>query len=372
MSPAFSSARQAAAFVLLLLVILLLPLLLTKSLLPSRDQIYGWEGWDSTGPHPYHQQLIFQEKGDIDIAIIGSSQITHGIDTPYLQQKLSEKLGRPATVRTLGWGGAGFDALYITTRDLLEHRKVRMIVFYDECQTYNKPNSLAPNWFRIADNGRDLAGLPIKYQLAYYYAAVLGIPKNFLCLLRSNLPADMSPAKMAYVEHLYDADNIVQRLGSLAARHGYNYTGVLNDYTPYVEYTPAAQARPSDVLTYSPSNPNGFRFPGPPVPDWQLQFGKKFTELTRQYGVKLVLIHLPFINERRTTTVDEREFWPTALQGDITMVGIPPGVMFGGLTDDDIRKLFDDLWHLNRNGQEYYTSLLTPTLVDFYAAQVQP
>jgi len=63
MQPAFASTRQAAAFALLLLVLLLLPVLLTKSHLPPRGEIYGWSGWDSTGPHPYHHQLIFEERG---------------------------------------------------------------------------------------------------------------------------------------------------------------------------------------------------------------------------------------------------------------------------------------------------------------------
>jgi len=110
-------------------------------------------------------------------------------------------------VRTLGWGGAGYDALYITTKDLLQNRKVKMIVFYDETQYFDKLNALAPNWFRFGDDGESLAGLPMGRQLAYYYAAILGVPKNLLCLLRSNLGADMSPAKMDHVEHLYHADN---------------------------------------------------------------------------------------------------------------------------------------------------------------------
>jgi hypothetical protein len=372
MRPAFASTQQAAAFAFLLLVLLLLPVLLTKSVLPPREQIYAWSGWDSTGPHPYHQQLIFEEKGDIDIAFIGSSQITHAIDTPEVQEKLSAMLGRPATVRTLGWGGAGFDALYITTKDLLQNRRVKMMVIYDECQTYDQPNSLAPNFFRLADDADSLAGLPLRLKLDYYDAAILGVPKNLLCLLRSALPADMSPAKMDYVDGLYDADNIVLRLGSIASHHGFNFSALFDDYGPFIPYTPDNGITPSDVAVYSPETQADFQFSGPPVPDWQLRFGRKFTALARQYGVKLVLLHLPLESDRRSTVIQEREFWPDALRADITMMGIPPATLFKGMSDEDVRKLYCDTWHLNKNGQEYYTSLITPALLKIYAAQIHP
>jgi hypothetical protein len=369
MRPAFASTQQAAAFALLLLVLLLLPVLLTKSLLPPREEIYGWSGWDGTGPHPYHHRLIFEEKGDIDIAFIGSSQMEHAIDTPLVQEKLSAMIGRQATVRTLGWGGAGYDALYFITKDLLQNRKVRMIVIYDETQVYNRVNPLAPNWFRFGDDAGSLALLPLDRKLTYYYAAILGVPKNILSLLRPNLPADMSPAKMKYVEQYYHAGNIVEQLGAFASHLGFNYSTIFDDYGPFIPYTPDTQAEPSDVVVYSPETQSQFQFSGAPTPAWQLHFGREFTTLAQQDGVKLVLVHLPTIKDMRAPVVDEREFWPDALQADISMVGIPSTTLFKGLTDDEVRKLFKDDVHLNTNGQVYYTSLIIPALLKIYTAQ---
>ena len=57
-----------------------------------------------------------------------------------MQQKLEEKLGRKVVVRTIAWGGNGFDILYFIVKDLLQHRNVRMIVFYDETHLENKTN----------------------------------------------------------------------------------------------------------------------------------------------------------------------------------------------------------------------------------------
>ena len=101
MRPAFSSLRQALAFALLMAVTLLMPVLLPKSCLPSRAKLYSTAAWD-LGGFPYIRDQIFEEQGDIDMAFMGDSPIEWGIDTPYVQAKLSEKLGRPAVVRTLG------------------------------------------------------------------------------------------------------------------------------------------------------------------------------------------------------------------------------------------------------------------------------
>lgn len=377
MQPAFGSTREAAAFALLLLVLLLLPVLLTKSVLPPREEIYAASPWDTTGPHPYHHQLIFEEKGEIDIAFIGSSRIEHAINTPYVQDQLSAKLGRPATVRTLAWGGAGFDALYIITKDLLENRKVKMIVFYDEVQSIDQPNSLAPIWFRFGDDGDSLKGLPLKRQLPYYFASILGAPKNILDLIRSNLPADMSPAKMDYVDNnVYFSDDIVKRLGSLAGHNGFNFSKLYNDYGPFVEYTPHNKAQPSDAVVYSSTTKAQFQFPGPAVPEWQLQFGRKFAALAQQHGVKLVLLHMPTVldmeKDMKSPVINEREFWPDALQADVSMIGISSTSLFQGMSEDDVRKLYKDGAHLNKNGQEYFTSLLTPALLEIYATQTHP
>ena len=67
--------------------------------------------------------------------------------------------------------------------------------------------------------------------------------------------------------------------------------------------------------------------------------------------------------------IQEREFWPDVLHADVTMMGIPPATLFAGLTDDDVRKLYYNPTHLNKNGQEYFTQIITPRLLEIYADQ---
>ena len=180
MSPAFSSTRQAGGFGLLLLVMLLLPVLISRFLLPPREQIYASLPWN-VGPYPFIHDQIFRETSDVDIAIIGDSQIWAAIDTPYLQQQLSAKLGHPAVVISLCCPWAGFDGLYFLVRDLLQHRKVHMLVFSDASGlsvVQDTPHKQAWRWFRYAEDAGELAGLPLRYKLSYYYGSILGMPRT--------------------------------------------------------------------------------------------------------------------------------------------------------------------------------------------------
>lgn len=373
MRPAFASTRQAAAFALLLLVLLLLPAIVGPGRLPSREEIYS-SFWWANGPFPYIHQQIFEEKGDIDIAFVGSSHMLHGIDTPYVQEQLSKKLGRPAVVRSICWGGAGFDALYVITQDLLQHRKVHMLVFYDEYNSgaphANEANALAPRWFRYGDNAEALSGLPIRFRPSYYWAAIIGMPRNLLSLIRSNIPVDLISEKKNYLETAYKAPNPVTRLGSISAHLGFGPDPAPSSANAaFVDFAPPMDTLSSDVAIYSPATQSMFQFSGPSTPPLPLHFARKFAKLAQEHGAGLVLLHVPTFSERRDPVIQEREFWPDVLPANVDMVGIPSATLFAGLTDDDVRKLYYNPVHMNKNGQEYFTPIITPSLLKLYADQ---
>ena len=101
----------------------------------------------------------------------------------------------------------------------------------------------------------------------------------------------------------------------------------------------------------------------------QLHFAQKFAALARAHGCKLVVIHIPTFNERRSTVIAEPAYWPDALREEVTMMGIPPATLFRGLTDAEIKKLYSDPAHLNENGQDYFTALMMPTLLKIYGRE---
>jgi len=127
MAPAFSSSRQALAFAIALSVILLLPALFPKKCLPPHATVYSATP-DFYGPFAYHYHQIYEEKSEVDMVFLGSSRMWFGIDTPHVQTEFSNFLGRKSVVFTLSWLWDGQDLTYFLLKDLLEHRKVKVVV----------------------------------------------------------------------------------------------------------------------------------------------------------------------------------------------------------------------------------------------------
>jgi hypothetical protein len=368
MRPAFSSTRQAAAFALLLLVLLLAPALAEKKFLPPRSEIYSSIWW-ADGDYPFFYHQIFEEKGDIDILFIGASHLHTAFDTPYVQDQLSRELGRPAVARTFGYGWTGYDNLYFITRDLLDHRKVKMLIFDDYYDgTFDIPHELAPRMFRFGDDAGVLDGLPLSFQASYYFASVVGMPLNLLGLVRSNFSPNLHSGKKTYPEIHSLSLNTVGRLGAMTEHLGFfpDRAADAAEHPPFVAYTPQLDVQPSEVCVYSPETKTNFDFSSAGLPPMQLHFVQKFAALAQEKGCKLVVLHAPFFDERHSPVITEPVFWPDALPADVTMMGIPPATLFRGLTDDQVRKLYSDPIHLNQNGEKYFTRVVTPALLKVY------
>ena len=362
MRPAFSSTKQAAAFGLLLLFCLLSPVLLGKRFLPPREQAYASAGWD-WGPYPWIRSQIFEETNDIDILFIGSSHLLWGIDTPYVEQQLDAKLGRQTVVRSVCWGGAGFDSLYFITKDLLAHRRVHMLVFYDE-RLGTHVNPKAPKWFRYGEDREAISGLPLKDWGIFYFAAVIGMPGDLLESALPNLAEDTNGQPHHYFETHYQAPNPATRLGSVRAEIGFD--PLLGANRNFVPVPLNAGATPADVSIYDSETATNFFFANQPWPEWQTHFARNFGSLAARYGCHLVLVHPPTLAEVSDTQVVESRYWPDFLHTDVAMVGIPGRLFFGGFTNYEEFELYGDWGHLNATGQTYYTTLITPALLQLY------
>ena len=365
MRPAFSSTKHAAAFAAMMLVLLSLPAVVGKNLMPPREQAYATQSWGS-GPYPYIQQQLFEEKGNIDIAFLGSSHILHCLDARRLQDELGKQLGRPATVRVLGWGGAGYDALYFIAKDLLAHRRVRMLVFYDDVNgTYR--NAKGPVWFRFQDDARALAGLPLREKGLFYFASLVGMPRNLLCLVRPNLPADLRVKN--YWEDHYGSVNLTENLGSTTSELAFTARNNpdADPSIPFIPYQPGNGTTPADCFIYSPLTRTNFEITNEPIPVWQIHFMHLLLALARQQNCQLVQLSIPdLLGNYRAERIEERAFWPEIFGTNLVMLGVPPARVFNRLSDEEVRRLYYNAGHLNKNGQIYFTSLILPSLLQIY------
>jgi hypothetical protein len=366
MRPAFSSTKQAAAFALLLLFLLAAPWLSAEKMLPQPKPGYSSESirWEYFA---WVQKFIFEETNDIDIAFVGSSHMEHGIDTPYVQQKLDERLGHPTVVRSICWAGSGFDSLYFFTKDLLDHRHVKTLVFYDECsgKTPNEVQQFVTHWFRFRENGGMLSGLPVADRATYYFASVIGMPRNLLELVTPNLLRDTNSTRIS--NHFWEKGAIdpATRLGCMSTRTCFDpITGEIN--TSFVPYVPPTKVTATDIRIYTPATASDFVFSNQPLPAFQTYFARQFGLLVKNHGCKLVLLHLPVYAEKTAPVMIESCYWPDLLQTDVCMMGVPGKQLFAGLSEPEIGQLYTDPVHLNENGQKYFTPLITPALLQFY------
>ena len=369
MRPAFSSARSAAAFALVLLALLALPVVMGKNLLPPREEAYSRQGWGS-GPYPWIESQIYHETNAIDLLFIGSSHIFNALDTPLVQAELSARLGRPAVVRTIAWGGAGYDALYFITRDLLAQRQVRLLVFYDENPSPGNRHNQTPAWFRFHPDAGLLPGLSVREQGLFYCAAVIGMPRNLLSLIRPNLPAPLVTDRPNYWTLVANAPNPATRLGCLSMQKGFA-PDLLAVAAPFEPFRPETGARPADAVVYGPDTKTDFEFSTAPLPAWQAHFARRIAALLQAHGVRPVMLYLPALAEARSPFIPERAGWPELLPA-VTLLGIPPAKMFGSLSDAELLRLYADRYHFNQNGQDYFTRLITPALFQLYDTTGQP
>ena len=132
---------------------------------------------------------------------------------------------------------------------------------------------------------------------------------------------------------------------------------------------PKTSAQPADALVYSPDTKSDFEFSTKPIPDWQAHFAHLFARLLQKHGTQPVMLYLPVLADCPSHVIPERTFWPKIIDG-ITLLGIPPAKMFDGLTDAELHKIFGDPFHLNQNGQAYFTRLITPALFRLYEKPV--
>ena len=366
MRPAFSSPRQAAAFALLLLALLLAPVL-TQKILPPRETIYSSIWWGS-GDFPYMDGQIFREQGDMDIVFMGSSHIWAAFDTPHVQAELGKQLGRPAVCRTFGWAWPGYSPPYFVAKDLFAHRKAHLLVFEDDFDTTGQPHPLTPHLYRYGEDAGVLDGLSATLKEEFYFAAITGLPRNFLNRIRPNLPADLNAVSTWEIRG--KGPNLASHLGAITTRIGFR-PGPNTEPGPFEEYTPQTGVTAADVCIYSPETKTNFVFSSAGLPPLELHFIQKLAALAQENGCKLVVIHNPKFDERHSTVISEPVFWPDILPGQITIIGIPPATLFRGLTDDNIKKLYSDSLHLNENGQRYFTSLMTPNLLKIYGTETQ-
>jgi hypothetical protein len=346
MQPAFSTNRGAAAFGVLLLFCLSLPFILRGVGLPSRSEFYKGIP-QQAGAFVYLRHQVYEDRSDVDILFFGNSLMRVAIDEPYVRQALG-RIKPDANTLVCGFSWQGYDLQYYVLRDLLAHRKVKMVVLAmpTEQQNSAEPHVQLYRVLRYGDYPDALQGLPLRARLSIYGEMVLGAPRQALNLLRPNIAAP---------------EPVFAHSTDPPERREIGFNG-----RPFIRHVAEPPAIAAEQMIFSPATRDQFDFAGSPVNNYQLHFIREIAALVHQHGALLVVLHIPLASERAETRVHERMFWPDLIGADMAMVGVPSAELFQGIPRQQILDFYEDE-HLNRNGQELFTKTITPALVTLYA-----
>ena len=342
MAPAFRTTGRAAALGGVLLFFLTLPLVLYGIGGVSREESYRGIS-ERAGAFDYIRKQIFETHTDLDIAFCGSSLLGGAVDSRYVERELTRALGREAHALTLPQSWQGPDMNYFVSRDLMEARKVKMLVLASPAWTQhsNQPHVQIFRVTRYGDHPGALEGLDLRHRLSLYADFVLGAPRQALSLLRPNL--------------------IDPRAGTITSYGtAIGYMGA-----PFVSHNVVAPPILPASMIYSGQTRATFRFTGSPLNSYQLHFIRKSAELVRAHHALLVILHIPSPAERGLNVVQERRLLPDAFGGSVAYAGIPSARLFENIPNSEFFDYYHDE-HLNTNGMELYTKTITPALIELY------
>ena len=353
MFPAVWSNRHAVALILVIGILLTLPVLMHVVGLPPRDRVYTGIRVE-TGTGPLDERTIFEEKGPVDILFIGSSLLVRGVDLDYIQQKLSAKLGRPATARYLALKWQGLDMQYMLLHDFLEHRQARMIIMNMPSLALagDSPHIQAYRWMRWGEFPVSTAGLPFRSRLALYGAQALGAPRQIVNYIRPN-------------KHIQD-QQLVSHLGSQYEYGSVGYYGA--KFVPEPNMPPAIPL-PS-MIAQGKDDPS-FIFNREALGPYHLEWAHRIGALVRDKNIPFAIIHVPEDTEQGMKVVPERMYWPEVVGiPSAPELGIPAATLFRNVPDAEYDNYFYDQ-HFNDNGKELFTRAITPAVLEVYAKSVR-
>ena len=340
----FRTSRDAALYCFSVALILLLPLGLRAIHAPSHRTRMATAP-TSVGEYTFIQHEVFDETSDLDVVFAGDSIMFNGIDTVEVQKALSEALGRPARVITLGWYWSGDDILYYVLRDLLARRKVAHVVLRLKSEQ-TRPSLSHPQayrWLFGCEHDSVIRTLGLKDSLQAYGIEAIGGPRNLVSLLRPDLlmPAWSGPT-----------------LGHMAVMRQLS-----GPFRP--EDVPVPRF-PLDTLMVDASNrAQRLNVVGAPAGGFQHRYAVGVRDLLHDHGIPVTLLRVPARTEVREHTLPVLDEQLSLYASDTRLVVPDPGQLFSQVSDPELDGFYYyDQAHLNRNGARYFTLAVMPALIE--------
>lgn len=344
--PAFESYAQAGFFLLLVLVALILPALFDRRSAGLEKAAYEMVPED-LGAFSFVKNEVFEKDEELDILFLGSSVMFAGIDATAVRDSLSRELGRPANVAVFGHYFNSIDVSYVQLRDLLERRRVKMIVYSVPRGEFPEgPSPSGVRFIRYGDVPELTAELPLNGKLSLYASSVLNLPKDLLAITRDNLEPP-SPFEK-------DLGADVQKMA------------MGRDVGKFVEIDPPAPDFKARELIFPTEESSHFDLSDKTVSDYQKVFLKRLFNLARDERIPLIMLNIPQLPEKHSPKIVVLDDWARNYGLRTKIVGVAPAELFAGLSESEIEKMYFDERHFNANGNEFFTQSVMPGILEVF------
>jgi hypothetical protein len=345
----FTSRWQAPGFVALILFLLALPPIASVLHLDSPQNRF----LEMESRYRFAHGLVHEETGDLDVLFLGTCLFLSGLDMPTFQQALSKSLGRPTKVAMLATTFAGEDFEYVMLRDFLQKRSTKLLVvgMPGGKSFHDAPHALAPYWARFSDVKDLSVGISTPHAIRLYAMSVLGSPRHLLGLFRNE------SAKWGEEKDLMGMDPAYFCM----------------DHAPFEPLAPDHSKLALRDWAYSPNSKQGprFEFTHDGIPPYRRQAFARIVELAKQHSIPIANLQILTPKDWQSPNVQSYENWSEYFGYPIEMIGVPPADYFAGLDEAKRNCLFWDVEHPNKNGADYFSKIIAPTLARTYAKLTQ-
>lgn len=339
--------KNTATVLLLSVFFLTLPLLLGAFEFPSRADAYaGMDGRRSVSA--FHHQEITQKNTPANIAIIGMSTLWLGLNAKYIEERVSLLSGgSPAGVFTLGANHPGEDLAYVMLEDLIEQRKVEMVILGQPNRRQEQPHPALHRLWRFDKHFHLTRGLPLMDTFQLYALNVLGAPRQLLSGLRQSMIGDPRKHEAAFN-------------GSRVRKLLWN-----EDWRLFKEEKIPVVKKVGGDFLYGKGQYEKIEFKEIMSP-YQKHFFVKTLELLQQNDIPVLIALVPTFNDHALTRLTSRIPKDVTETYELTFLGIPSQELFEGRTEKEIRKLYYDTNHFNANGNSFFSRTVIPGILEYY------
>jgi hypothetical protein len=144
--------------------------------------------------------------------------------------------------------------------------------------------------------------------------------------------------------------------------------GKVMEATPVIETGSPSSLPPTvaDVMVCTEGGPQAEAYTESRIGPYNLFFARKFAKLCRDHGTQVIALHIPVSGQENERVITECQPWSEVLGIHVDLIGIPGARLFAGIPQADAHKYFYEKDHLNGNGQDLFTPLITPSLINLY------